>query len=313
MRLRHIEVFNAVMQTGSVSAAARLINVTQPAVSRTLQHAELQLGFALFQRARGRLTPTNEALALFPHIEKLFEQLDEVQRLAANLRHGQVNDRLNVLTVFALSREVLPRAVAGFRQKYPEVQVNVQALHTPQVVTALLLQEGDVGFVISSVRQPALEHESLAEVDMFCALPRGLLPASRMRGGEALALEELAGLPVVALDGKDPLGIRIQQACRDHGVGLSPVVTVQTYHAALSMAEYGLGVAIVDGCTAMSADLDKVHVVPLRPQITVAVNALRLAQRPGSVLARAMTQEMRRALRETLAGETSARASKIQA
>ena len=76
MRLRHIEVFNAVMQTGSVSAAARLINITQPAVSRTLQHAELQLGFALFQRARGRLTPTNEALALFPHIEKLFEQLD---------------------------------------------------------------------------------------------------------------------------------------------------------------------------------------------------------------------------------------------
>ena len=55
MRLRHIEVFNAVMQTGSVSAAARLINVTQPAVSRTLQHAELQMGFALFQRARGRL------------------------------------------------------------------------------------------------------------------------------------------------------------------------------------------------------------------------------------------------------------------
>src|SRR5256885_14278482 len=94
MRLRHIEVFNAVMQTGSVSAAARLINITQPAVSRTLQHAELQLGFALFQRARGRLTPTNEALALFPHIEKLFEQLDEVQRLADNLRHGQAADRL---------------------------------------------------------------------------------------------------------------------------------------------------------------------------------------------------------------------------
>jgi hypothetical protein len=40
---------------------------------------------------------------------------------------------------------------------------------------------------------------------------------------------------------RDPLGMRINQACREHGVGLSPVVTVQTYHAALSMAEYGLG------------------------------------------------------------------------
>ena len=59
MRLRHIEVFNAIMLTGSVSAAARLINVTQPAVSRILSHAELQLGFALFERVKGRLTATN--------------------------------------------------------------------------------------------------------------------------------------------------------------------------------------------------------------------------------------------------------------
>ena len=299
MRLRHIEVFNAVMQTGSVSAAARLINVTQPAVSRTLQHAELQLGFALFERARGRLTPTNEAMALFPHVEKLYEQLDEVQRLAAGLRHGAVTDRLQVLTVFALSREVLPHAVAGFRQRYPQVQVTVQALHTPQVVSGLLLQEADVGFVISSAGQHALERESLAEVDMHCIVPKGLLPPSRIKPA-GMALQDLADLPVVALDARDPLGMRINQACREHGVGLSPVVTVQTYHAALSMAEYGLGIAIVDGCMASAADKRKVHVLPLLPRITVSVNALHLAQRPSSVLARAMTQEMRKALRELL-------------
>lgn len=299
MRLRHIEVFNAVMQTGSVSAAARLINVTQPAVSRTLQHAELQLGFALFERARGRLTPTNEAMALFPHVEKLYEQLDEVQRLAAGLRHGAVTDRLQVLTVFALSREVLPHAVAGFRKKYPQVQVTVQALHTPQVLSGLLLQEADVGFVISSAGQHALERESLAEVDMHCIVPKGLLPPSRIKPA-GMALQDLADLPVVALDARDPLGMRINQACREHGVGLSPVVTVQTYHAALSMAEYGLGIAIVDGCTASAADKRKVHVLPLLPRITVSVNALHLAQRPSSVLARAMTQEMRKALRELL-------------
>ena len=299
MRLRHIEVFNAVMQTGSVSAAARLINVTQPAVSRTLQHAELQLGFALFERARGRLTPTNEAMALFPHVEKLYEQLDEVQRLAAGLRHGAVTDRLQVLTVFALSREVLPHAVAGFRQRYPQVQVTVQALHTPQVVSGLLLQEADVGVVISSAGQHALERESLAEVDMHCIVPKGLLPPSRIKPA-GMALQDLADLPVVALDARDPLGMRINQACREHGVGLSPVVTVQTYHAALSMAEYGLGIAIVDGCTASAADKRKVHVLPLLPRITVSVNALHLAQRPSSVLARAMTQEMRKALRELL-------------
>jgi DNA-binding transcriptional LysR family regulator len=61
MQLRHLEVFNAILLTGSASAAARLINVTQQAVSRTLQHAESQLGFTLFRRERGRLTATDEA------------------------------------------------------------------------------------------------------------------------------------------------------------------------------------------------------------------------------------------------------------
>ncbi|MEG0315332.1 MAG: LysR substrate-binding domain-containing protein, partial [Comamonas sp.] len=147
--------------------------------------------------------------------------------------------------------------------------------------------------------QPALEHETLAEVDMHCVLPKGLLPPSRIHT-QGMTLEDLIDVPLVALDVKDPLGMRINQACREHGVGLSPVVTVQTYHAALSMAEYGLGAAIVDGCTASAADLRKVHVVPLLPRITVSVNALHLAQRPSSVLARAMTQEMRKALKEIL-------------
>ncbi|PZQ73689.1 MAG: LysR family transcriptional regulator, partial [Variovorax paradoxus] len=133
MRLRHIEVFNAVMLTGSVSAAARLINVTQPAVSRTLQHAELQLGFALFRRAKGRLTPTAEAQALYPHIERLFAQLDEVQRLAANLRQADdAAQELRILALMALTHEVLPRALVAFRRKHPKVTIHVEALHTPQ-------------------------------------------------------------------------------------------------------------------------------------------------------------------------------------
>ena len=54
MRLRHIEVFNAIMLTGSVSAAARLINITQPAVSRTLEQREAELDFGVLQRAADR-------------------------------------------------------------------------------------------------------------------------------------------------------------------------------------------------------------------------------------------------------------------
>ena len=75
MRLRHIEVFQAVMETGSMSAAARLIHLTQSAVSRSVANAELQLGYPLFHRVGGRLVPTTEGLALFEESSAIFERL----------------------------------------------------------------------------------------------------------------------------------------------------------------------------------------------------------------------------------------------
>jgi len=299
MRLRHIEVFNAIMLTGSVSAAARLINITQPAVSRTLQHAEIQLGFALFQRAKGRLTPTTEALTLFPHIERLFAQLDEVQRLATSLRGGQVAGELRIVSVLALSYDILPRALARFKKKHPDIVVSVEALHSPQIASSLMLQEADVGFVFSTLSHPSLTHEPLAECTMVCVVPKGLLPARKLRLG-LLSLADLVDVPVINLDARDPVGTRLSQACREAGVGLNSYVTVQTYHAALAMAHHGLGVALVDACTAVSADRSKVEVLALEPAIHVPVQALRLADKPGSVLVRAITEEMQQAIRQAL-------------
>ncbi|WP_135724194.1 LysR family transcriptional regulator, partial [Klebsiella pneumoniae] len=71
MRLRHIEVFQAIVQTGSISAAARLLNVSQPNISRVLNHAEQQLGFALFERRIQGMSVTAEGRRLLPEVEDL--------------------------------------------------------------------------------------------------------------------------------------------------------------------------------------------------------------------------------------------------
>ena len=295
MRLRHIEVFNAVMLTGSVSAAARMINVTQPAVSRTLQHAELQLGFALFQRVRGRLKPTVEAQTLYPLIERLFTQLDEVQRLSASLQAGRGQGELRVLTVLALSYEIFPRAMQLFRAKYPGVVVHHQALHSPQIVSSLVLQESDVGYVFSAASHPALAQERLAERQVVCAVPKGLLTARQVASGQ-LSIAKLATLPVIGLDGRDPLGLILSRVLRDSGTRLHEVMSVQTYHVALALAQHRVGVALVESCTAASADLDKVDILALEPTITTTVHALRPTARPNSLMTRHFTRCMQQAL-----------------
>lgn len=297
MRLRHIEVFNAVMLTGSVSAAARMINVTQPAVSRTLQHAELQLGFQLFQRVGGRLRPTVEAQALYPHIERLFNQLEDVQRLSASLKAGRGKGELRVLTVLALSYEIFPRAMRLFREKHPSVVVHHEALHSPQIVSSLVLQEADVGYVFSAVSHPALAQEQLAQRRVVCVVPKGLLPARQVRAG-TITLAQLSKLPVIALDGQDPLGILLAHAVRDSGTGLQEVMTVQTYHVALALAHHGVGVALVEGCTAASADPGRVDVLMLEPELPTTVHMLRPLARPNSLTTRAFTRCMQQALQQ---------------
>ena len=295
MRLRHIEVIHAIVLSGSVSGAARMLSVTQPAVSRTLAHAELQLGFALFQRAGGRLVPTPEAQTLFPHIERVFAQLGEVQRLSANLKTGHGQGRLRVLTVPGLGLEAFPRAVQRFRAKHPGVLIEHQTLHSQEIAAALALQEADVGYVYSAASHPALAQERLASGRVVCAVPKGLLPADTVHSGR-VALAQLAGLPVIGLAAGDPLGTVIAHALQAEDVLLDAVVTVQTYHVALALAEHGVGAALIEDCSAASANRAHVDVLAIEPAISTTVHALRLQAQPPSLVQRAFTRAMQQAL-----------------
>ena len=298
MRLRHIEVFNAVMLTGSVSAAARLINVTQPAVSRTLQHAELQLGITLFQRVRNRLVPTPEALALAPHVEKLFADLDAVRRVAASLHSGAAAHEVRVLSALTLGHEVLPHALTLFRAKYPRLPVSFRTLHSSEIVASLALQEADVAFVFGAATHPALVCQPLAEAELVCVALRRLMPKNR---GQGITLQELVGLPVISVDATDPLGRALAHACSDAGLSYQSTLSVQTYQTALALARHGHGVAIVDACTALSASRE-MNVLPLQPAIRVPLQAARPAAQALSVPVRGFIRAVQHALAALLPG-----------
>src|SRR4051794_36524508 len=110
MRLRHIEVFHAVKQTGSIGKAAALLGVSQPAASKVLQHAESALGFKLFERVKGRLQPTVEAEVLHVEVAKLHQGLEQLRMLSANLRRFP-EGRLRIGCLPSLGLSIMPRAI----------------------------------------------------------------------------------------------------------------------------------------------------------------------------------------------------------
>src|ERR1700754_75544 len=131
--LRHIEVFHAIMQTGSVTGAARLLNVSQPAVSSVLKHCEARAGIKLFERSGGRLRPTPEAVALFPDVSAIYGRLDAMSRLMQDLAGGRLGS-VSLAAAFPIANGYLAKAVASFLQERPGIRVALQSLTSPQVI-----------------------------------------------------------------------------------------------------------------------------------------------------------------------------------
>lgn len=270
MRLKHIEVFNAVMLTGTVGAAARLLHVTQPAVTQALRLAELQLGYDLFTRQRQRLVPTKEAQALYPEVQQLMSQLEAVRRIAGALGNDEATD-LRILIVPSLAVRALPDALQIFRKKYPAMNVSVRVQHSREIAQAVALQEGDVGIVYGSKAHPAVDEQLIATGRLVCV---SRSESARADKRSTVTLDEVMRSPYIRIDDRDPIGTMLAEQWSRLGSAPQGGITVQTHHIAMVLAEEGFGPAIVDSFTAMAVRSDRLHVRTVLPEVAVEVRAL---------------------------------------
>ncbi|RYF75321.1 MAG: LysR family transcriptional regulator, partial [Comamonadaceae bacterium] len=143
MNLRQIEVFRAVMFTGSVTDAARLLHVSQPGISRMLSHIEIQLGMALFERARGKLRPTPEATLLYAEVDQVYQGVQRVQRRAQDLKEG-TGLSLRVLASPSTALELVPRAISALTLRFPTVRIYMETQLVREMVGQLVRHEADM-------------------------------------------------------------------------------------------------------------------------------------------------------------------------
>lgn len=287
-RIRHIEIFHAVMQAGTVKGAADTLHITQPAASRLLQQAEQSIGVPLFERVRGRLVATVEAQRLFPDVENLYLQLDAVRRSAANLGAGS-DMVLRVLCVPGLSIEALPQALGRWNSAHPRVRLTLRTLHSRQIADAIVRREADLGFALEPSSHPAAVDQAIGHGHVVCVgrgLPDGPVP-----------LQALATQPLIDLDPADPIGRQLHSAYDAHALAPLARVTTSSYHAAVELAAQGLGWAVLDHWSARHARrLPALAVQPLAPEVRTTAYALRPRDLPWSTAAQALVDHMVQAL-----------------
>ncbi|EJA5030591.1 LysR family transcriptional regulator [Salmonella enterica] len=165
MKLRHLEIFYAVMKCGSLSRAAESLNISQPAASKSLKNAEMKLGFKLFQRVRGKLLPSSEALTLFEKARSIYQDLDNLRLLADNLaRDPRAKITLGCLPSLGLS--LVPELVTDFYQQNSNLVMTLTTEHTETLVKKLDLREIDLALTLQSVQQGEIMTTLVAEVPL---------------------------------------------------------------------------------------------------------------------------------------------------
>ncbi|SEE42374.1 DNA-binding transcriptional regulator, LysR family [Rhizobiales bacterium GAS191] len=298
MRARQLEVFRTVMRAGTVTGAAKALNVSQPALSQILLHTEDELGFRLFHRIKGRLVPTPEAEELFPEADRLFDDLDNLRSLALDLKHGKVGTvRLAASAPPSLS--FVPRALRSFREAHPGVRT--LSFVVPAEVIATMLDRGQAGLGIAMNDQPlpAIDTEVIARSELVCVMPATHELAKR----DAVSMAELEGETIISYRGASLPGMLLERALAREGARLRPDIEIDVSIIALAFVQQGLGVALVDGLIPWES-FPGLAARAFLPTVSLPLCLLTSTRRPLSRGHDLLRAELRRAVREHPASPT---------
>ncbi len=283
MNLRHIEVFHAIMQTGSVTGAAQLLNVTQPAISNLLRHAEQQIKFKLFERVGGRLQPTAEAAYLFPEVQEIFSRLNTFKETLNEVRNGRYGS-LAIAASPTVVNAYLPKAVAQLRRQAPGAQITVHSLPTAKAIEERVSQRGaDIGIVYAPVGDAGVAFEEVTRSPVICALPH----RSPLTERDVVETEDLASTTVVTTGATSRVGAAIMEAYASRGLPM-PVssIEVNSLQVACLMAAEGIGVGLVDTATVHQYSRSDVEFRPFRPHIELSTCLIYPKNRSRSALSK---------------------------
>lgn len=289
MRLRQIEVFHAIYTSGSMTNAARMLNVSQPSVSKVLSHAEQQLGYALFDRVKGRLVPTPEADRLFGLVANVYDHVEQLRHVAENLRASDIG-KIRIAATPAFGVDLLPTAVSSYLNDHKDTVFEIETLHHDEINEALLESRVDIGLAFDSVPSPGLTSELLASGEFVVITPTDLDLSTDGR----VSIDALADLPFIGLSSRGPLGRSLSSHLEHSDVNLNRIVFTETYHIAKALVAKGTGVSIVDAVTARSGDSENVRSWSLEPPLRYSIDVISSDGMPPSILCRRFIKHLKK-------------------
>lgn len=276
MNLQNLRVFLKVADLEHITRASEELGLSQPAVTKTIQSLEGEIGLELVERQGRRIALTHAGRLLQSYARQMFALEREMEEALAALRDvegGEVTLAANTTTGVYL----LPPIVARFRARYPQVALNISILNSHEIVEEILNWNLDVGLVEGDPLHlpPGLK----VEVFSFDELVLVVAPSHRWNGLHTLTPQALGDGELLMREQGSGIREVIEQALQEHGVRVRPLLTLTDNEAIKQMVMNGVGAGIVSYLTVQrelkSGDLVRVSIegLDMRPQLSLVQRA----------------------------------------
>ncbi len=279
MRIRQLECFRTLMIHGTMTRAAELLNISQPAISSTIANLEHETGLRLFVRKGGRLQPTPEARLFFVEAERALEAVEKTNRIAREIRTGK-RGHLAIAAYSSISINLLPRVMAEFAKERPGLELKIITRNSQSVRELMTTQQFELAIAELPLDYPASSMEVIS-YECQCMVPPGHPLAER----EVITPADLDGVPFVSLFKGDPIYQQLAMAFSAYGAAWNVVAETEFFSTACELVCAGMGVGIVD--PVVSRPFSKnLLLKPFSPAIKYEIALLLPTQEEPSQLAR---------------------------
>lgn len=290
---QRIQVFCAVYERQSISAAARALGLSQPTVSRLLRDFEAVSGLSLFVLERGRVVPTPEADTIYAESRGLQDEIGRLTNRIEGLREG-AGMKLSIMSIGLLMPEFVPQAIARLMAEMPHLRLFLDVGTAARQLDSIRSGQVDLGIMAGRVAVQEEQIERLGYGRLMALVPRSCALAQ----APLATLEQITALPAVDTTARGPIGRILDDALRARGLTVQGQIMCNSLVAVPYTAQALGRAAIVDEFTARAHPQPGLVCVPLEPSLRFEIVAIAPATAGGRAARQVLVTSLRRQLTE---------------
>ena len=237
---RQIDAFKTVVQTGTVTESARMLGISQPAVSRLISDLESEVGFQLFARSGRNLKATPEALLLVEEVRRALSGLEQIKLTAAAIKKFK-HAQLRLISTPAFSTLIAPQLIQKFAQRQPEAMISLEIQSTDVAVEWMVSQNFDFGIAPATMVNPVTRSHPLTDTRSICVFPKG----HRLENKKNISPTDLENESFISYLPDSRFRFEVDEVFKKAGVTRILQYEARTTDAICRLVAQGLGVSII--------------------------------------------------------------------